>query len=123
MTPKSDASAEAWTLIEKEKQRDRFVRRVSVIAWTVTFALTAVFTVLAGGQVVAMYRLQAGGPMSFMSMAGMVMPLIIVLGCLSLLIATLATVGVFLRLRTASLAEIQLRLAAIEEMVAGQAAR
>jgi hypothetical protein len=40
-----------------------------------------------------------------------------VLGELSLLVAVLATVGVFLRFRTASLAEIQLRLAALEGMV------
>jgi hypothetical protein len=37
---------------------------------------------------------------------------------LSLLVAGLSTVGIFLRLRTARLAEIQLRLAALEEMLA-----
>jgi hypothetical protein len=37
---------------------------------------------------------------------------------LSLLVAALSTVLVFLRLRTASLAEIQMRLAALEELVA-----
>ena len=39
---------------------------------------------------------------------------------MSVLIATLATVAVFLRLRTASLSEIQLRLAALEEMLADE---
>jgi hypothetical protein len=33
------------------------------------------------------------------------------------LIATLSTIGIFLRLRTSSLAEIQLRLAALEAML------
>ena len=42
------------------------------------------------------------------------------LGLVSVLIATLATVAVFLRLRTASLNEIQLRLAALEEMLADE---
>lgn len=45
------------------------------------------------------------------------MPLIAVTGVLSVLIATVSTVGVFLRLRTASLAEIQVRLAALEQML------
>ena len=45
------------------------------------------------------------------------MPTVAVLGILSLLVATLSTVGIFLRLRTASLSEIQLRLAALEEMI------
>jgi hypothetical protein len=52
-----------------------------------------------------------------MAVFGSAMPLFIVLGFLSVLIATLSTVGVFLRLRTASLTEIQLRLAALEEML------
>lgn len=47
------------------------------------------------------------------------MPLIAVVGVLSLLIATPSTVGVFLRLSTASLAGIQLRLAALEDMLRG----
>jgi hypothetical protein len=42
---------------------------------------------------------------------------LIVLGALAVLIATLSTIGIFLRLRTASLIEIQLRLAALEEIL------
>jgi len=37
------------------------------------------------------------------------------------LIATLSTIGIFLRLRTASLIEIQLRLAALEEILTRKA--
>jgi hypothetical protein len=44
----------------------------------------------------------------------------VVLGVLSLLIAVLSTVGIFLRLRTASLTEIQLRLAALEQVLASR---
>ena len=46
-----------------------------------------------------------------------ILPIVIVLMILSTLIATLSTVGIFLRLRTASLQEIQLRLAALEAML------
>lgn len=45
------------------------------------------------------------------------MPLVIALGILSVLIATVSTIGMFVRMRTASLHEIQLRLAALEEMI------
>jgi hypothetical protein len=54
------------------------------------------------------------------AVVGMATPLIIALGKLSLLIATMATVAIFLRLRTSSLAEIQLRLAALEDMLASR---
>lgn len=48
------------------------------------------------------------------------MPLVWVLGTVSLLVATLSTVGVFLRFRTATLGEIRLRLTALEQMVSDQ---
>ena len=51
MTTPNAASSEAWTLIEKEKRRDRFIRRVSIAAWTVTFLILLVFTVMIGGHV------------------------------------------------------------------------
>jgi hypothetical protein len=111
------ASGEAWAMIDKEKRRDRFIRRVSVTAWTVTFLIAVVFTVMVGKGVADMARAASVGAVPWSAVTGMAMPLVIVLGFLSLLIATLSTVGIFLRLRTASLAEIQLRLAALEEML------
>jgi hypothetical protein len=62
----------------------------------------------------------AQGKVPRRAIADAALPLIVVLGLLSLLIATLTTVGIFLRLRTASLAEIQLRLAALEDMLASR---
>jgi len=118
--PTSDASTGAWTLIEKEKRRDRFIRRVSITAWTATFLFVVVFTIMIGGQVLEMYKAHLVGMLPFSTVVGMATPLIIVLGFLSLLIATLSTVGVFLRFRTASLTEIQLRLAALEDMLASR---
>jgi uncharacterized membrane protein len=114
----ASASPEAWARIEQEKRRDRFIRRVSVAAWTVTFLFALVFTVLIGVQIAGMWDML--GTLPFAAVVGMVMPLIIVLGFLSVLIATLSTVGIFLRLRTASLAEIQLRLASLEDMLSSR---
>ncbi len=48
------------------------------------------------------------------------MPFIMVLGVVALLIAVLSTVGIFLRMRTTTLSEIQLRLAALERMLAAK---
>jgi hypothetical protein len=58
------------------------------------------------------------GDLPRMVLAGSAIPRIIVLDGLGVLIATLSTIAVFLRLRRSSLAEIQLRLAALEDMLA-----
>jgi hypothetical protein len=107
-------------MIDDEKRRDRFIRRVSIMAWSVTFGLVLLLAVLVGLQVAEMWKAFGVGTLPFMTVVGSVMPLISVLLLLSVLIATLSTVGIFLRLRTASLAEIQLRLAALEEMLASR---
>lgn len=92
-------------------------RVVSVTAWTVTFVIALIFTIMIGSNVAGMARAAQVGAVSWSAVVGVAIPPIIVLGFLSLLIATLSTVGIFLRLRTASLAEIQLRLAALEDML------
>ena len=111
---------EASALIENERRRDRFIRRVSIIAWSVTFALVLLVAALVGVQVYDMTRLARVGAVQWSTVLGSAMPLIDVLWKLSLLVAGLSTVGIFLRLRTASLAEIQLRLAALEAMLASK---
>ena len=113
-------SGEAWAMIDREKRRDRVIRRVGVTAWTVTFLIALVFTVMVGKGVADTVRAANLGAVPWSAVVGTAMPLIIVLGFLSLLIATLSTVGIFLRLRTASLAEIQLRLAALEAMLSAR---
>ena len=114
---KSTASEKVWTLIEEEKKRDQFLRKVSRVAWVITFIIVAIFTVMIGIQVSTMVKLLGVGGAPLMAVVGAAIPLVVVLGFLALLIATLSTVGIFLRLRTASLTEIHLRLAALEEML------
>ena len=79
-----------------------------------------VIAVMVGAQVAQMMEAYAAGAAPWTAVFWSAMPLLTVVGILSLLIATLSTVGVFLRLRTASLGEIQLRLAALEEMLASR---
>lgn len=117
MTAPNAAPERAWALIENEKRRDRFVRRVSIAAWSVTLALVLLVAILVGMQVLEVTRV-SGLPR--LTAIGLAMPFIDILWKLSLLVASLSTVGVFLRLRTATLTEIQLRLAALEELLASR---
>ena len=118
--PAATASDKVWEAIDNEKRRDRLIRRISVVAWSVTLTLVLLLGAAVGVQIAGMAKAAMLGVLPWMSVIGIAMPFLIVLGILSTLIATLATVGVFLRLRTASLSEIQLRLAALEDMIASR---
>jgi hypothetical protein len=111
---------DVWAAIEKEKRFDRLVRRACITAWTVTLVLLVIFGIGSGLAAVQMIRLAAamGGPWPLLLQPAL--PFLGALWTLCLLVATLTTVGVFLRHRTSSLGEIQLRLAALEEMLAGR---
>ena len=113
----TSASGRAWEAIENERRRDRFVRRVSIVAWTFTFVFVAILAVLVCLQVVQLAKGAMVGAVPWVTVFAAAMPLFIWLGLLSVLIATVSTIGIFLRLRTASLTEIQLRLAALEDML------
>ena len=115
----SSGSPDIWSAIEVERRRDQTIRRICVAAWTFTFALALVLIASFVAGLVQMFQGAFQGAMPWMAVVTSAMPMFGALWTLSLLIAALSTVGVFLRLRTASLQEIQLRLAAIEEMVAG----
>lgn len=119
-TAASPASEKAWALIEAEKSRDRFIRRVSIIAWSVTFAIVILFVALTLPGFIEMFRAALAGTLPWITVIGPALPLISTLLILSILVATLSTVGVFLRFRSASLAGIQLRLAQLEDMLARQ---
>jgi hypothetical protein len=109
--------ADAWAAIEKEKRFDRFVRKACIAAWAVTLGLLIVFGIGSAAAAVQMMRMLAGKGFPWMTLIGPAMPFLGALWTVCLLVATLTTVGVFLRLRTSSLSEIQLRLAALEEML------
>lgn len=115
-------TAQALALIETEKRRDRLIRRVCIIAWSVTFGIVLAFAGLTIPAFIQMLRMSMTGGMPWIAVVGTAWPLIASILMLSVLVATLSTVGVFLRFRTASLAEIQMRLAALEEMLAARGA-
>jgi hypothetical protein len=105
------------TIIEAEKKRDRLVRRVSLIAWIVTLTVMLLFAWIVGvdvAQTIARVRMGAAVTTSVLNA---LIPLLAVVGTTSLLLAVVSTAGSFLRSRTASLADIQLRLATLEAML------
>jgi fumarate reductase subunit C len=110
---------DGWAGIERERRLDRWVGRICAFAWGLTFLLTAVYAVIVSQQVLHTVRLQQAGAASGEAVMTAAMPLVVALGILALLVATLSTVGMFLRFRTAALGEIQLRLAALERVVTG----
>ena len=115
-----------WASIDQEKRRDRFINRVTYAAWAVTLALIltlGVMSVVSAIHNVPRVLDGQGGIRtatlgeSWMSVVSALLPFVAIVGVVSLLIATLATIGVFLRMRTASLIEIQMRLASLEQML------
>jgi hypothetical protein len=111
------ASSNVWEAIDNEKRRDRFIRKVSVTSWTITFLLVVVLGAILVSETIFAAKTVMGVGMGWQLALPLLMPLVISLGVLSVLIATLSTVAIFLRLRTSSLNEIQLRLAALEDMI------
>lgn len=110
-----------WEVIEAEKSRDKTLRRVSSGAWGVTFG-ALVFTAVGVAfniwwAATAFLRGQLGLSVVFRE----AMPLVWVVGGISLLLGVLSSAGLLLRTRAASLDEIRLRLSALEEMLLSQA--
>ena len=120
MTTPTSPRQDPWALVDREKRLDRFFRRIAIAAWSVAVLIMVMFTVLFAFQLAELLRGVAAGHMPWLVVFGSALPFVGVVGCFSVLVATLATIAIFLRLRTASLTEIQLRLAALEEMIAAR---
>ncbi len=119
MSQKTSAYDATWNAIDREKRRDAMVRRTSIAAWGVTFIALLFFAAIVVQRVLLIQRRVAYGIAATFELYESMLPLVAVVGVLAVLIATLSTVGIFLRLRTASLVEIQLRLANLEEVLRG----
>lgn len=119
MTGRSEYSKQEDTLawLESERRRTQKLHTMGYAAWVVTFVVLALYAVMVGVQafvIVGQVGQGAFSLMSVMAVVGTITPLLIAVGVTALLIAVLSTIGIFVRVRTASLAEIQLRLAALE---------
>ncbi len=107
----------AWSRIEAEQRGDRLFRRLTVVGWSAT----GLVVVLLVGFGIAQFRFAvqfaSGGAAPLGALLGGLVPVILAVGAFCALGATLATIGLFLRMRSASLHEIQLRLAALEDLL------
>lgn len=119
-TTNSHEADGVWNAIDRERRRDRVVRWISIGAWALTFVILLVFAAITASEVSIVKRAVTVGAATQQTVYEAALPFIAVVGTLSVLIATLSTVGMFLRMRTASLVEIQLRLAALERVLAAQ---
>ena len=119
MSQNTSAYDATWSAIDREKRRDAVVRRTSIAAWAVTFVALLIFAAIMVQRFLMIQRRVAYGVAATFELYESMLPLVAVVGVLAVLIATLSTVGIFLRLRTASLVEIQLRLANLEEVLRG----
>lgn len=115
---RSDA---VWSTIEQSKRTDRFIHRVSIAAWSVTLIAVLGYATIVAFQVSHMVKLFGGGVIGGLAVGAAIRPIITVVGLLALLIAVLATIGSLVRMRTTNLAEIQLRLAALEDLLTPRA--
>jgi uncharacterized BrkB/YihY/UPF0761 family membrane protein len=120
MTADSSATETLRSILDQEKRRDRLVRRICVASWAITIFLVLVFAALVVAPLPQMIKAVRVGVLPWSVVMGAAMPLVGALWILSVLVAALSTIGVFLRFRSASLAEIQLRLAALEDMLAAR---
>lgn len=115
-----DQKERVWQLLESEKKRDRILQRIGLVAWTLT--LTALLFTALGIVTNVWWAIQAyqDGQVGVSVIFREAMPLVWAAGGVSLLVAVLATVGMFLRQRAASLDEIRVRLSALEGLMDGK---
>jgi Na+/proline symporter len=112
-----NADTAVWAAIRKEERRDRVLRNVGLIAWTATFAALLTYAWMVAAQVSQLRRLVDLGMAQPQAVFQATIPLIAATGTVTLLIAVLSTIGMFLRMRTATLKDLQLRLASLEAIL------
>jgi uncharacterized membrane protein len=111
----SDSTQRVWAAIDVERGRDHVLKRVSIAAWVTTLGLFVLLLVFSLISTAEMIRAALHGYVPWASVVGMLLPVIMPLIGLAVIVAVLTTIALFLRARTATLQEIQLRLAALED--------
>ena len=112
---------DVWEQIDRDRRTDRLIRRVIVVAWGVVLLMLLIYAILVLLDVKRALEMAEMGAMSASDVRMSVMPLVYAIGAIGLVLATLSTIGAFLRSRTATLSEIQLRLAGLESILRAQA--
>ena len=111
------ATSRAWEVIENEKERNRLLARASVIAWSIALGVAAIYAILSVVEIVDFAKFDLGRGLSIIDVFPLARPIVAALGAMILVIAVLGSAALFLRMRTVSLNELQLRLAALEDVL------
>jgi len=104
-------------LIEKENKRDKIIKNVCKGGWGITLLILLIFLAFTIVEFLENYKMYIGGRVKFQNVIDTFVPFLIIFGAIALIIAILATIAMFLRLRTANLLEIQQRLTNLEKMI------
>lgn len=119
---RTESTERAWQAIDLEKKRDALIRRVGVLGWGAAVICLVLLGVIFGWKTIIFVKYALTGVYGWLRVLEVLMPLVVIVGVFGILVGILATALAFLRLRTASLSEIQLRLAALEDLLlAGKA--
>ena len=114
---------EVWAWVDGERRADLRLRRISFTAWVTMFVAVLVYCSSAALRLSIAVRATVRDGASLFDastlyvLADQIVPVVVAIGAFSALVAAFSTVGVFLRLRTASLGEIQMRLATLEHLL------
>lgn len=124
MNTSKQKKEDVWSKIEKEKRIDSFIRRLCYTAWATTFILFITYAIIV---VIEFFGLPSEAVAhdfagnfrpelySFvLEMVGLTLAFGAV-GSLSLGIAVISTIGIFVRMRTSNLQEMRIRLETLEE--------
>ena len=110
-------------IIQTEMRRDRLVRWVSILSWVITFLVLVGFCFVVGHDASRALALSRAGMLRPEEVLKALVPLFLAVGTTSLLLALVSTAALFLRQRTARLADIQLRLLTLEAALGATADR
>lgn len=106
-----------WEKIEQEKRIDTWIQRFSLSAWVTTFILFICFAVILWIKlygITPLYPSEAPG--LALEIVGITLAFM-ALGSITFGLAIISTIGLFLRMRTSSLRDIQFRLKMLEETI------
>lgn len=118
MTQAADTPmARAWSRIEAEQRGDRLFRRLTIVGWSATGLVVVLLTAFGVMQFRFAVQFAEGGAAPLGALLPSQVPVVLAIGAFCALAATLATIGLLLRMRSASMHEIQLRLAALEDLL------
>ena len=106
-----------WTIIDKEKRRDKQLKMISWLSWGMTLLILLVFTYITMNGFARTLSLFNKGVIAYREVLSTLIPFLATIGSFSTIIAILVTVGRFMRLRTTNLLEVQQRLTNLEQLI------